>query len=47
MWTIYIILVIWLVGLINGVGGQYTHLLLIVAGAAVIFNLIRSRQAAF
>jgi hypothetical protein len=48
LWTIFIILlVLWLLGWIGGFGGQFIHLLLIAAGAVMIFNLIRSRRAAF
>ena len=48
LWTIFVILLIlWLLGLIGGVGGQFIHLLFIAAGAVMIFNLIRSRRAAF
>ena len=48
IWTIFVILlVLWLLGLISGVGGGFIHLLLIVAGAVLVFNLIRNRQQAF
>jgi hypothetical protein len=48
LWTIFVILlVLWLLGLIGGVGGQLVHWLIIAAGAVVIYNLIRSRRAAF
>ncbi len=47
-WTIVVILlVLWLLGFIAGVGGQFIHLLLIVAGAVLIFNLITNRREAF
>jgi hypothetical protein len=46
LWTIFVILlVLWLPGLIGGVGGQLIHLLIMAAGAVVIYNL--SRRAAF
>jgi hypothetical protein len=48
LWTIFaILLVLWLLGLIAGVGGQFIHLLFIAAGAVMIFNVIKSRRAAF
>lgn len=48
LWTIvFILLVVWLLGLLGGVGGQFIHLLLIVAGAVLIFNLINNRRSAF
>lgn len=47
-WTIVVILlVLWLLGFIASVGGQFIHLLLIVAGAVLIFNLITNRREAF
>ena len=45
LWTIVVILlVLWLLGMIGSVGGQFIHLLLIVAGAVLIFNLISNRN---
>ena len=46
-WTSFIILLaLWLLGWAGGVGGQYIHIMLIVAGAVLIFNLIRNRRTA-
>jgi len=48
IWTLFVILlVLWLLGFIASIGGQFIHLLLIVAGAVLIFNLISNRQKAF
>jgi Family of unknown function (DUF5670) len=48
LWTIIVVLlVLWLLGVIGGVGGQFVHLLLIIAGAVLIYNLIRNRRTAF
>jgi hypothetical protein len=48
LWTIFIILIaLWLLGLIGGIGGQFIHLLLLVAGAVLIYNIIRNRLQAF
>jgi hypothetical protein len=48
LWTIFVILLIlWLLGLINSIGGLFLHLLIIAAGAVVIYNLIRRRPVAF
>ena len=48
VWTIFVILlVLWLLGFMASIGGQYIHLLLIVAGAVLIFNLISNRRQAF
>jgi hypothetical protein len=45
--TVVILMVLWMLGWFNNIGGQYVHLLFVAAGAVVIYNLIRSRQAAF
>jgi hypothetical protein len=37
----------WFLGVIGDIGGQYVHLLLIIIGAVLIFNLIRNRRTAF
>jgi hypothetical protein len=48
IWTIFVILLaLWLLGLIGGIGGGFIHLLLIIAGAVLIFNLITNRRKAF
>jgi hypothetical protein len=48
LWTIFVfLLVLWLLGLIGGVGGQNVHVLIIAAGAVVIYTLVRRRRAAF
>ncbi|HJQ27197.1 MAG TPA: lmo0937 family membrane protein [Blastocatellia bacterium] len=48
IWTIFVILLLlWFLGVMSGVGGWFIHLLLIVAGAVLIFSLIRNRQQAF
>jgi hypothetical protein len=48
LWTtLVILLVLWGLGWMNNVAGQYIHLLLIVAGAVLIYNRIKSRAAAF
>ncbi|HYM00579.1 MAG TPA: lmo0937 family membrane protein [Blastocatellia bacterium] len=45
LWTIFAILVIlWLFGVIGGVGGGLIHLLLIVAAVVLIFNLLSGRR---
>ena len=45
LWTILVVLcVLWLWGLIGGVGGNLIHLLLIVALVMLIFNLIGGRR---
>jgi hypothetical protein len=46
LWTIFaILLVLWLVGLIGGIGGGLIHLLLVVAAIVLIFNLLAGRRA--
>ena len=45
LWTIFaILLVLWLVGLIGGIGGGLIHLLLVVAAIVLIFNLLAGRR---
>ena len=47
LWTIFaILLVLWLVGLIGGIGGGLIHLLLVVAAIVLIFNLLSGRRPA-
>lgn len=47
LWTIIVILlVLWLVGLLGSVGGQFIHLLLIIAAVVLIFNLLSGRRSA-
>lgn len=48
LWTIIVVLlVLWLLASLANVGGQAIHFLLVIAGAVFIYNLIRSRRAAF
>ena len=45
LWTIFVvILVLWLLGFSMHVGGGLIHLLLVVAVAVLIFNLISGRR---
>jgi hypothetical protein len=45
LWTsLAIILVLWALGLIAGIGGSLIHLLLPVAGALLILQLITGRR---
>ena len=47
-WTIFVLLlVLWLLGWAGGIGGEYIHVMPIVAGAVMIFNQIRNRRTAF
>ena len=46
LWTIVVILfALWLIGFLLHVGGSLIHLILIVIGIIVIFNLITGRGA--
>ncbi len=46
LWIILaVVLVIWLIGLIADVAGNLVHLLLIVALAVLIYNLVTGRRA--
>lgn len=46
LWTILLVLLIlWLLGLIGNIGGNLIHLLLVVALAVLIIQLITGRRA--
>jgi Family of unknown function (DUF5670) len=45
LWTIIAILVVlWLAGLIGGIGGSLIHALLVIAAIVWIYNLISGRR---
>jgi hypothetical protein len=47
LWTIIAILVVlWLLGFVGGVGGNLIHLLLVIAAVVLIFQLITGRRVA-
>ena len=47
LWTIIALLVVlWLLGLIGGVGGNLIHLLLVIAAIILIYQLITGRRVA-
>jgi hypothetical protein len=44
-WAIIVILVaLWLMGLVGGVGGSLIHALLVIAAIVLIYNLISGRR---
>ena len=46
LWTILVILLLlWLVGFFGHIGGGMIHILLIMAVALVVFNLVSHRRA--
>lgn len=46
LWTIVAILVVlWLLGFIGGVGGNLIHTLLVIALIVFVFNLVAGRRA--
>lgn len=46
LWTILaIVVLVWLLGLLLDFGGSVIHVLLIVAAAILIYNLITGRRA--
>lgn len=46
LWTIVgILVVLWLLGLVGGVGGGLIHALLVIAAIVVIYNLVSGRRA--
>jgi hypothetical protein len=47
LWTIFVILlVLWLLGFMLHIAGGLIHLILVVAAAVLIYNLITGRRAA-
>ena len=47
LWVILVIVVaVWLIGLLADIAGGFIHLLLIVALAILIYNLITARRSA-
>ena len=45
LWTIMAVLVVlWLLGFIGSVGGSLIHLLLLVAGILLVFQIISGRR---
>jgi uncharacterized protein DUF5670 len=45
LWAIIVILVaLWLMGLIGGVGGSFIHALLVIAAIVLIYNLLSGRR---
>lgn len=47
LWTIIAILVVlWLLGFVGGIGGGLVHALLVIAGIVLVFQLISGRRVA-
>jgi hypothetical protein len=47
LWTILVVLVVlWLLGFVAGIGGGLIHLLLVVAVIILVFNLLSGRSTA-
>jgi uncharacterized protein DUF5670 len=47
LWTIIaLLIVLWLLGLIGGFGGNLIHLLLVIAAVVLIYQLITGRRVA-
>ncbi|MFN7927915.1 MAG: lmo0937 family membrane protein [Blastocatellia bacterium] len=45
LWTILaIVLVLWLLGFVGGVGGSLIHALLLVAGVVLVLQLLSGRR---
>ena len=45
LWTILVVLVVlWLIGFVAGIGGWLIHLLLVVALIVLVFNLLSGRR---
>jgi hypothetical protein len=47
LWTVFVLfLVLWLLGLVSGVGGSMIHTLLVIAAVVLIYNILSGRRAA-
>jgi hypothetical protein len=47
LWTILaVLIVLWLLGFVGGVGGSLIHALLVLAGIVLVFQLISGRRVA-
>jgi hypothetical protein len=47
IWAIFVVfLVLWLLGLVSGVGGSMIHTLLVIAAVVLIYNILSGRRAA-
>jgi Family of unknown function (DUF5670) len=47
LWTIIVILVaLWILGLVGGIGGSTIHALLVIAAIVLVYNLLGGRRAA-
>jgi hypothetical protein len=45
LWTtIGVLVVLWLLGLVGGVGGSFIHALLVIAAIVLIYNLLSRRR---
>ena len=45
LWTIIAVLVVlWMLGLVGGVGGSLIHALLVIAAIVLIYNLVSGRR---
>ena len=45
LWTIIVILVaLWILGLVGGIGGSMIHALLVIAAIVLVYNLISGRR---
>jgi hypothetical protein len=47
LWTILaVVVVLWLLGFVSGVGGSLIHLLLIIAGVLFVIQMVSGRRVA-
>ena len=45
LWTIIAVLVVlWLLGLVGGIGGSMVHALLVIAAIVLLYNLVSGRR---
>jgi Family of unknown function (DUF5670) len=46
LWTIFVVvLILWLFGMVGGIGGSLIHALLVIAAVVLAYNLLSGRRA--
>jgi uncharacterized protein DUF5670 len=46
LWTIFVVvLILWLLGMVGGIGGSLIHALLLIAAVVLVYNLLSGRRA--
>lgn len=45
LWTVVVLVVLWLLGLVAHIGGGLIHILIVLALIVLIYNLVAGRRA--